>query len=460
MLAGLSLMVCVLPQALARAQESTPLHLADVLRGLSDTHPVLQQAALGRKEAQAKRYGAQGAWDPLLQIDAKSVPAGYYKHELVSARVKQATPLWGADAYAGYSVGNGKFPVYKGDLETLSAGELRAGLELPLWKDRAIDGARAAIQAASARAEGAECAERATQLAVRRDAAIAYWNWIEAGLALDIQSDLLDVAKARVAGLEQQVELGSAPPIVSVDNMRLVLERRAKWVTAQRDFQRASLALSLYLRDSQLRPVSPGAERLVEVVPELDPVHHPADVVRAIKARPELCQLEREARAAGVELALADNQVAPSIDAHAYVARDFGRGPDNLAPTEFGVGLHFEMPLTLRKARGQIQAAQAKASAIAEKLRGLRDKVATQVHSARVDLDAAHQQVQIARAQKRAADLLAQAERDKLLEGASDLVVLNLREIAAAEAARAELAAHVALHKAHVDYRTATGQGI
>ena len=77
-----------------------------------------------------------------------------------------------------------------------------------------------------------------------------------------------------------------------------------------------------------------------------------------------------------------------------------------------------------------------------------------------VALEAAKKQVDLARRQVEAARTLAQAERDKFDEGASDLVIVNLRELAAAEAQRLEVKAMAEYQKAVADYKTATGEGI
>ncbi|MCA9582935.1 MAG: TolC family protein, partial [Myxococcales bacterium] len=120
----------------------------------------------------------------------------------------------------------------------------------------------------------------------------------------------------------------------------------------------------------------------------------------------------------------------------------------------------FEMPLALRKARGDYRSAQAKVAAQEAKLRGIRDRIAADVRQSHVDVDAALRQLDNARKQVEAARRLAEAERDKFEHGASDLVIVNLREIAAADAARLEIDALAAYQKALAAYRAATARGI
>lgn len=440
-----------------------PLMLPRVLDAVRASHPGIEAADQGVEKAEAKRFAARGAWDPGVRVSSVWSPVGYYENGQVDTLVRQATPAWGLGLYAGYRVGWGSYPAYYGDLETLSGGEVRAGIDLPLWKDGPIDARRAELRTSRLEADGAVCKRQSAELKLAQQAAAAYWRWVATGLEVQIQRDLLAVAQARDDGLRQQADLGSIPAILVIDNERLVLDRQSKLVDAQQDFSQATVALSLFLRDGDRQPVRVGEARLPPAIPdaalsELGPEQ--SDLDRALGQRPELCRLERERAAAEVRTRLARNQRAPAINVQAFVSRDFGRGPADLAPAEFGAGVTVEMPLLLTKARGDYQAAKAEVQGLSAELRGLRDRVVAEVRRARVDLVATRQQVVIARRQVEVARRLADAEREKLREGASDLVVVNLRELAAADAARLEVEALAAYQQARADYLTALGDGL
>ena len=171
------------------------------------------------------------------------------------------------------------------------------------------------------------------------------------------------------------------------------------------------------------------------------------------------CPASVEPRAAAkVDLRLAKNRVAPEARVSAYLAKDLGDAPPELAPTEFVATATLSMPLALRKARGELRAARAQLASLDAKLRGLQDRIAAEVRLARVDLIAAHDQLELASQQLAVARKLVDAEREKLDQGASDLVFLNIREIASADAARLEVEAILRFHVAHADYLAALGQ--
>lgn len=456
----LLLLVCAL--AFPRgASASSPLRLREVLDSVRGTHPELERAELKVEAADGRVLSARGGFDPMLSIGTRWLPVGNYRNGQVDALVRQATPILGLGVYGGYRMGWGSYPVYKGDLQTLSGGEVRAGLELPLWKDRSIDERRAEIARARLRRGGADHARDAAQLQLERDAADAYWRWVAAGWSLRVARDLLAIAERRDLGLREQVAAGSIEALQVVDNRRLVLDRRAKVIAAERRFQEASLALSLFARDRRGQPQRFDEDRVPDVLPEPAPVDVDdleAAVERAIARRPDVAALQAERDAAAVAVRLTRNQRAPKVNLQTFVAKDFGAGPDELAPVEWGAGVVVEVPLPLRAARGEHRVAKAELAGVEAQRRAQRDAIGAQVRTAHVGLRAAHRGVELAREQLEAANELADAERTRLREGSSELVIVNLREIAAAEAALAEIESLADYQRAVADFHVATGR--
>ncbi|MBM4293099.1 MAG: TolC family protein [Deltaproteobacteria bacterium] len=449
----------VLPLPTAAADPAPPLTLLEVLRAVDATHPKLLAARQKLSGAEAKAGGARGAWDPKLKAKG-SLSGGPYDYSSVSAEVTQATPLWGASLFAGYRVGGGEVPSYKYDLKTLSSGEVSAGLELPLLRERDTDEARAGIQRADQERDAARCDVEAERLSVHLKASEAYWDWAAKGADVVIQERLLRAAEERAGALRERVAEGSLPPITELDNERLILERKGKLVGARRDLAEAALKLSLFLRDDDLTPVPPPPARAPAELPPPGALALPdeaLDAARAREGRPDLCALRRRLRATQTQLTLAEARRAPQLNARAFVAKDLGGGAPSLAPAEVGAALLLEVPVGLRKARGDVDAAQAQVLAERALLRGEEDRALAEVQTARVDLLADLEQEGLARAQVRVAAALVEAERVKLDEGASDLVILNLREQALADAERALVKARLEFHKAEAAYDVARG---
>lgn len=438
-----------------------PLELQDVLESVEATHPTLESATRDVDEADGLALSARGGFDPTLTIRGRYNPVGYYGNGQVDTMVRQPTPAWGIGVYAGYRLGLGSYPVYKGELQTLSGGELRAGVDVPVWKDGPIDDRRAKIKKSEHALSGARASRDATSLQLAGQAASAYWSWVAAGRRLIIARNLLAIAERRDAGLNEQAVAGAIERIKVVDNRRLVLDRMAKVVEAERAFESAALALSLYYRTGDNEPIRPGEARVPTALPEPVRPDVPSidtEVAEAVRRRPDVEALSAKRRASDVDVRLAKNQRAPGVNLQGFVAKDFGAGPPELAPVELGVGVVVEMPLPLRKARGDLRAAKAGRASVDAKLRGLHDKIGAEVRTAYVALQAAEQSVLLAREQVSVAQQLAEAERTRFSEGLSDLVIVNLRELAAAEAATQEVDALADYHRAHAQFLVSTGR--
>ncbi|HFE46484.1 MAG TPA: TolC family protein, partial [Nannocystis exedens] len=372
----------------------------------------------------------------------------------------QATPIWGISAYAGYRLGLGSYAIYKGELQTLSGGELRAGVNVPLWRDGPIDRRRAKIGETEIKVRAAYAQRSADLLAVERDATKAYWSWVAAGAALRVARELLSIAEARAASLAEQVAAGSLPALMIIDNRRLVLDRGAKAIEAERKFRAATLSLSLFFRDAELQPLRPSEARLPPAFPAVDLTSLgtvKSAVMQALERRPDVHVLEAAREAAALRIRLTANQRAPAVDLQAFVSKDLGIGPAELSPTELGVALSVEFALPLRQARGEHRAARARGGRVDAKRRSLRDRIEAEVRDAFVAVEAAQQRVSLAREQLDVARTLADAERDLLLEGASDLLAVNLRELAAADAAISEIKALADYHRAQADLVATVG---
>jgi outer membrane protein, heavy metal efflux system len=446
--------------ALAAPDVGGTLTLPEVLARLPGRHPGWEAADLRIEAARGRQLSARGAFDPRVVLDATLRPMGYYQNRHVDVRVEQPTPLWGVVGFAGWRFGQGSFPAYDGRLETARAGELRAGVKVPLWRDGAIDRRRTLIRQSDRRLDQAERQAEATRLELQLAAARAYWAWVGASQRLRIVEGVLTLAERRQAGLRRMVDSGAVPDIEAVDNERSIADRSLDRVEAQRRLDAAAVSLSLYYRDAEGRPVVPAPSQAPTTLPPPPPA--PAQspdalVADALARRPELLAIDEEQAVAELELRWARNQRAPDVSVQAYVARDFGPGPEYLLPTELALSLSLELPVPLRTARGQLAAAQAELSRVRADRRLLGDEVAAQLRAADIALRAALEQLRLAERQAALAEQVAAAERRRLELGATNILTVNLREQSAAEAATKAIDAAVRSHIAHAEHRVAQG---
>ena len=430
----------------------TPLRLSTLVDSIEAHHPVLGAAEQRRRQAQGKALSARGGFDPVLGIDAGTWPEGFYDLNRVEAKIEQATPIWGASIFGSYRIGVGNLPVYEKERETLDSGELKLGINVPLWRDGPIDERRANIAKTRAGAVASAFDRDTVRLTLLLDGAAAYWKWALAGQSYQIALDLLRLAETRDEQLAKKVRQGAVPEIDRAENLRAVLDRRQDLVVAQQTLQQAAIKLALFIRNSEGLPQVPPTTRVPNLPEPVAPAQAELERGRAeaFERRPEMEFYRAEVERARVGVRLAKNQVAPQIDLQASIAQDLGSGKDDstieaLDPTELKLGVMVKMPFLLRKERGKRDEAEAKLVEVQEKARFQRDKIDTQIQALWTALNAQAQQTEIADQTYRVAEAVAAAERRRFDLGAATLFIVNLREQKAAEAARKRV-------KARADY--------
>ena len=294
-----------------------------------------------------------------------------------------------------------------------------------------------------------------------RDAAVSYWDWIAAGERVEIRARLLELARERNAGIRRQIVDGNTAEIEALDNERLIVAREVALVVAQRDARRAALDLSLFLRDRAGNPAVPSdARRPTRLeLPEalVDDAGLDADIVRALGRRPEIALLEARIANAEVDVRLAKNQLLPTLNAQGYAAKDLGSGPEALLPVEFGIGAVLEVPIPLRGPRGELRVAKADRTRLSRELQFAKERVQVEVRTAHVEMITARRRAELAGKQAELAERVAEAERARFALGDSTILVVNLREEAAADAAAAEVDAIADYRRSRASYQTTTG---
>jgi len=454
------LLSCLLPSGVG-----AQVTLEEVVASVNAHHPLLLAELNMLDVASAEARAARGEFDPTLTAQARSALLGYYDPARADVLIEQPTTLLGATLYSGYRIGRGRIAPYYGEQATLDGGEVRGGLRVPLWQDRAVDSRRAGLRTTKAGRDVADADLRATRIALERDAALVYFGWVAAGLRERVAADLLRLAVARDAQIASKVGLGALPAIERLDNQRAIQDRTQRLVQARRAREKAGFELSLFLRDAEGKPRVPTADDLPpalttpQTLPSLA-----AATDRALEKRPELDAYDALLEQARVELSLADNRVAPRLDVFGEVSKDFGSGSSELVTSlrepVLEVGATLTVPLWLRKARGKRDAAEAKLDATESKAAYARDKVLYEVRDAYSAEAAAVERLSAARAANEAADQLAQGERTRLELGATTLLFVNLREQQAADAEVSVIDALVEWNLAYARARTATGDSL
>ncbi|WP_240959960.1 TolC family protein [Novosphingobium olei] len=432
------------------------LTLGEVLASSARHQPQILEAIARERQADAKLLGAQGAFDLVFEADAQSRVLGYYDGTYADVRATRPLQNNGGNVYAGYRLSAGDFPVYDGKSVTLGLGEVRAGAVFSLLRDRLIDERRGKRTLAQSDIEIAAFEREVVAIGVQRRAIDAYQQWVGAGLRLKLYRELADLARNRQASIERQVQLGARPSILAVENRQNIVRRQALVVRSEQELQLYANALSMFLRDDLGQRVAPTADRLPDTMPDgVRP--RLGDVDLHLSERPDLKALVARIAQIETRAALAENDLRPRLDIKAEASKDFGAGSSTRRPAEALVGLKFSMPLEQRAARGRIAEVEAERDALSHRQRLLEDQIGVDIANLQTQVRGAAQLVRLAGDEAELARRMAEAERRRFDLGASDFLLVNLREESAADAAlrtldarlreaaaRAELAAVVA----------------
>ena len=425
------------------AEAEEVVRFDDVMRSVEQHHPAIHAASARVARAEAKTLEADGIYDPKLLLEAKITTGAYYELRRFDSEIRQFTPLWGAEVYGGYrnalGVNSGEYyPTYYSD-QTLAGGQLRAGIDVPLWRGGPTDARRTRVTQSEFLLDAANHEKSSIELKLRIEAASAYFAWHAAAQRLALTESVLQLAKKRQGFLVTQLNLGAVSEFEVQENYRMVVEREDRFIADRRQLEAAAIQLSLYLRKSSGEPLV--AHR--EVAPPLldngfDLSSHvePRVMNKIIACHPSIRKKMAELDSYRAEAKLADSLVAPDIKLNAQIASNQGDPTRNetLVGTVFTAGVKLEMPLLLRSDRGKAEAARASILEMEAELRWIRERIQSDLRDALSKLKAAEERYFKTAELAKTAEALAETERKRFLAGGGQLFVVNGREIAAADA--------------------------
>jgi outer membrane protein TolC len=436
---------------------ANPLLLPEVLASVQTQYPPYLAALIEQDIANGRARSALGAFDLNLNTGGSFNPAGYYDGQSGYATLEQPLSFWGGSVYGGYRMSSGFLPNYNKD-RTGVDGEAILGFRIPLLRDGSIDRRRATLFQAQLDQQLADPLILRQHLDFIRAATIGYYSWLAAGHRLGLAEELLRIAKDRDSAIAEQVKRGASAPIVQVDNQRLVVSRQIAVVQALRRFQATAIELSLFHRSrADDQPIVSPRARLPKAFPahpEPDANQLVGDIAKAAIFRPELRRIELTIEKAQIDRSLAKNNLLPNIDIG--VQANQGNGSKDIEPTEIEAKIEFKMPLQRREAKGRLETIDAQIERLGNDKKFARDRIAADVRDAYSAITAAYDQLKQTRLNVYLSQQLEAAENERLKQGATDLLALQIREQATFDAKVLEVEAQAEYFRSRANYRAAT----
>jgi outer membrane protein TolC len=436
-----------------------PLELPDFLRQVQAYYPKLSAADAQRRTAAAKRLEKEGAFDPrffggsdVFRFPSSDKPGALKSFTSTEAGVEFLTP-YGIKVVTGGRINRGdvKSPLSV----TGDSGEYFVGVKVPLLGGAGINEKLAALRQSRLGEPLADADFELFRLEVLLKAAGSYWDWVAAGQRVDVALELLELAQVRAQAVAQRAESGDLP-LIDVVEARQEVQRRSEGLhKAERELQKETFKLSLFLWDAEGRSTElPSARRIPRVPPpagELPEAEIEAGRAAALELRPELRALVASRKITQVSLDLARNQRLPAVELSLAPGVDTGSGG---AGGTVKAGVSVGLPLRQRTAEGRIEEARLKLEKLDLDFQLERQRVVTEVEDAVSAVRQAYRRYQAATQELELARRLEEAERERFALGDSTLFLVNQRERASGEAAvkaitlRAEYEQSVALFRA------------
>jgi outer membrane protein TolC len=375
------------------ANSDVDLELTDVIASTYRAFPLLEIARLQRGVASGMQTSAWGAYDTKLEYYSLNQPVGFY--ETYRQGIGAARQLWwGGYASAGYRIGRGEYEPWYKERETNDGGEFRLALVQPLLQGRAIDPQRVELFQANLQRQAVNPEIQQQLLIASKDAAFAYWIWVEAGNELKARELLLEIAVQRGRQLTRSFEAENASKLDVDLNAAQIYDRELKVNESKQKFRDAAFKLSLFLRDESGAPLLappdwlPAFPRLIEMPPgDLE-----SDLRDALSRRPELSLIALDMQSLRWDLSLAQNQMLPNLDLTVQSRQGVGDPPSSTndkGPFQLEAGVVGGVPIQRRKPLGKIQSTQSKLAQLSQKYEFQRNKIGVELRMARNALDTA-----------------------------------------------------------------------
>ena len=443
------------------AEDVSPLIIQDLVRSVYSQYPPYLGALIERDVAQGKLQSARGVFDFQTFVNIFDNTSGFYDASTFEAGFEQFTGVWGSTLYGGYRITDGFLPDYYYERRTNGGGAPQVGVKLPLLQNREIDEKRAAVFKAKLEREQADPKIRKQQLDFTKAAMFSYYNWFAEVRKLAASEEILRIAQDRAGAVKTQIEKGLVAPVIEVENDQMVISRELSVLKAQRSFEAASIALSLFNRTPSGEPVIAGIERAPEKFVEpfgLSGGALAAAIDYANRNRPELIYLRIELEKLGVDTRLYQNKTLPKLDT--FVSGSQGVGEKLYKDTddiEIKSGIQFRLPLQRNEARGKLAENAAKIEQTEQEYRFAVERIAAEIQNAHSAVTLALDQVQRAKRNYQLSLQLQKVEQDRFNLGAADLLGLMIREQAAFQARLDEIESYNQYFKAISDFIMAAG---
>lgn len=333
----------------AHATDTLYLRLDSFLSIIQRHHPVAKIADVQVVRAQAWLMREKGAFDPYLSASFdekqyKNTP--YFQHSEQALKI----PLWpGMDAKLGYDMNDGMYLNPENKLP--QGGLVQAGLSASVLQGLITDARRTAVQKAKLGISVSENQRINILNQLLSEAAVTYLYWNQTWQEVLLYEKAYNIARERMTGVIGQFRLGDKPAIDTLEAYIQLQNREAGYNRALLNFTNAGYLLRYYLWDE--------SERMTQ----WDNVYLPGDTLPDLAVtlktpdpmqQPEIRSYVLKQQSLGYDERLKREMLKPSLKVQ-YNFINERYAPFAFVAGDYKFGATFQMPVLLRKERGELQ---------------------------------------------------------------------------------------------------------
>lgn len=397
-------------------------------------HPLARQANLQPKIGEAQILAARGGFDPKAYTNSlqKNFNSQAY-YNLLNAGLK--VPTWyGLEAKSGFESNRGLYLDPQDN--TPNSGLFYAGASINLGKGLLIDQRRAELFKAKVYNESAQFEQKLQLNELIYESGYSYWNWFLNYHSMLIFNEAYLLAIERYNAVKRSEELGDRPEIDVVEAGLQVQNRESMLQNFQAEYRVSGYKLATFLWNDQVAPLELDTLtlplKIESVENEIKPVLGNEIIDSSVLNHPYLQITNFKIKSLEIEKRLKREQLKPEFNVqYNFLNQPIQNNPfANLSLNNYKWGLTFEMPILLRKERGDLAKTKLKLQEEQFNLENSKAYLEYQIQNALVDYNNAVIQMNIFEQTVKDSKKLLDAEKTMFETGESSLFLINARETA------------------------------
>jgi len=347
----------------AQESDTLVLNFREYLGYVKKYHPIAKQAELNIDMGQANLMRSRGGFDPKVEVDYdRKEFKGTEYYDRLNATFK--IPTWyGIELKGNFEQNDGDFLNPAESVPT--DGLYSAGVSMSVGQGFWINERMATLKQAKLFREQTKADRDLLVNQILFEAALAYFDWLQAYQDSQIFNNFLTNAQVRFQGVKTSALAGEVAAIDTVEAKIAVQDRALSLEQAKVRLMNKSLELSnfLWMNDNvpvELQPnVIPDIGLEGDVDTTLEIMGKPLDSF-TIENHPKLKSLGYKIDGLTVDKRLKANKLLPKIDLEYNFLTETPELINSLETQEYKGGLTFRLPLFLRKERGDLKLAKIK----------------------------------------------------------------------------------------------------